>query len=47
MKQLQIADKNDFSEGLHMFHSEPHFYDASYKQADRIDPYPLMVMGDV
>ena len=36
-KQLQIADKNDFGEGLHMLHSEPYFYDASYKQTNRKD----------
>ena len=41
IKHLQIADKNNFGEGLHTLHSEPHFYDASCKQTDRKDPIPI------
>ena len=46
IKHLQITDNNDFGEDLHTLHSEPHFYDASYKQTDRKDPIPIIGVED-
>ena len=35
LRSLAITSEDDFGEGLHSVHSEPYFYESSYKFGDR------------